>query len=74
MARLLDDGQNHPFASILVPGLVKFFGTESRSHATTPHVDLPSHLIYFFRQLGSHETETGHDGVSDFCVFPCCYG
>ena len=26
MARLLDDGQNHPFASILVPGLVKFFG------------------------------------------------
>ena len=28
MARLLDDGQNHPFASILVPGLVKFFGAK----------------------------------------------
>ena len=39
MARLLDDGQNHPFASILVPGLVKFFGTGHHNHMH-PHVAL----------------------------------
>ena len=44
MARLLDDGQNHPFASILVPGLVKFFGN---FYLPITHI-IPSYLVFIF--------------------------
>jgi len=42
MARLLDDGQNHPFASILVPGLVKFFGNLAHTRPRQVMMEYPT--------------------------------
>lgn len=42
MARLLDDGQNHPFASILVPGLVKFFGNLAHTRPRQIMMEYPT--------------------------------
>jgi 26S proteasome non-ATPase regulatory subunit 5 len=42
MARLLDDGQNHPFASILVPGLVKFFGNLAHTRPRQVMMEYPA--------------------------------
>lgn len=42
MSRLLEDGHNHPLASILVPGLVKFFGNLAHSRPRQIMMQFPT--------------------------------